>query len=84
MAKKCNCHKNREAAVAKGMDWHEAHRKYSKSGYHEHRCECDCGCKNDTLGYKHCVSCSFDKSCWKLRDQIGMNILGLPVFANDN
>lgn len=83
MAKKCNCHKNRAKAMAKGMDFWTAHQKYSKSGYHEHRCECNCGCKNDTLGYAHCVSCSFDKACWKLRNQAGMTILGLPVMEGE-
>ena len=38
-----------------------------KSYYHEHRCECACGCTNDTLGYADCVSCSFDAACGKLR-----------------
>lgn len=59
MAKKCNCHINRERAVKNGMDWWEAHKKFSKPGYHEHRCECSCGCGQDTVGYKYCAYCSF-------------------------
>lgn len=80
MAKRCDCHRKREAAVKAGMDWHEAHRLYSKPGYHEHRCECSCGCKHDTLGYALCPSCSFDKDCMKARGQTGVGILGLPIY----
>lgn len=67
MAKKCNCH---EPGAER------------KPRYHEHRCECPCGCKRDTLGYAWCVPCSFDKKCWEKRGQIGMGILGLPIFAS--
>ena len=67
MARICNCHRNLQAAVDAGMDFHEAYRIHHKSGYHEHRCECKCGCKRDTLGYGFCVSCSFDKDCGALR-----------------
>jgi len=67
MARLCNCHRKRAAAVAAGMDWYEADRKYSKPRYHEHRCECLCGCKHDTCGYGLCASCSFDEPCMKLR-----------------
>lgn len=45
MARKCNCHDPGQTR---------------KPGYHEHRCECPCGCKSDTLGYKYCVSCHWD------------------------
>ena len=39
-----------------------------KPYYHEHRCECPCGCTSDTLGYAYCVKCSFAASpCGKLR-----------------
>lgn len=80
MAKVCKCHQNRNAAVAAGMDFHEAYRKYSKPGYHEHRCECACKCKSDTLGYAYCPTCHFNKDCLALRNQ-SIGILGLP-FRN--
>lgn len=83
MAKRCNCHKDRQAAVAAGMDWHEANRRYSPQGYHEHRCECPCGCATDTHGYQWCAACSHDQRCWAKRGQVGITILGWPVMAAD-
>lgn len=82
MAKTCKCHQNRKAAVAAGMDWYEAHHKFSK-GDHEHRCECGCGCRQDTRGYAFCPHCHFDEKCWKTRDQIGVGFLGMPVYKHD-
>ena len=75
MAKICNCHRNRERAVAAGMDFCEASAKYSKPLYHEHRCECVCGCKEDTQGYGYCPYCHFEHA--KLRNE-KIGILGLP------
>lgn len=79
MAKVCNCHRNMEKAIAAGMSWDDAYAKYHKSGYHEHRCECPCGCKADTLGCGCCPSCHFDHA--KLRNET-IGILGLP-FPNE-
>jgi len=81
MAKRCTCHRDRAAAVAAGMDWHKAHARFGKPGYHEHRCECPCGCSHDTQGYAHCVPCSWDRGCWERRQQVGVTVLGLPVDA---
>jgi hypothetical protein len=39
----------------------------AKAYYHEHRCECACGCKHDTVGYAFCVPCSFNEACGDLR-----------------
>ena len=75
MAKRCNCHTRVQEAIARGMDFHDAYREYGKPGYHEHRCECPCGCQRDTLGYGYCPGCHFEHA--KLRgERIG--ILGLP------
>lgn len=60
MAKKCNCHVNINLAIKGGMSFHEANHKYGISGYHEHCCECKCGCKVDTCGYKYCAYCAFN------------------------
>ncbi len=49
--------------MAKGMDFAVAYRKFHIPRYHEHRCECPCGCKHDTLGYALCPSCSYDAAC---------------------
>lgn len=59
MVKKCNCYINLSKAIAKGMSFDAAYRKYHKTGYHEHQCECKCGCTHNTLGYAKCVPCSF-------------------------
>jgi hypothetical protein len=64
--------------MASGMSFADADRKYSKRGYHEHRCECVCGCKQDTLGYAYCPSCHFD--CATARNET-IGILDIP-FAN--
>jgi hypothetical protein len=79
MAKICNCHKKREAAMAGGMDFATAQAKYGKPGYHEHRCECPCGCKSDTLGTKYCPYCHFEHAS-KRGEEIGL--LGIP-FPKD-
>ncbi len=81
MARACNCHRNTREAMAKGMKFADADRIHGKNGYHEHRCECPCGCKNNTLGYAHCASCSFDKECWKLRGQVGVGPLAIPIMS---
>lgn len=60
MAKRCDCHRNLRKAMAEGMDFHEANAIHGKARYHEHRCECPCGCAHDTLGYKYCPSCHWD------------------------
>lgn len=71
--KRCNCHKLLSAAVARGGGFHEAYGRLRRrrpelaAAYHEHRCECACGCKHDTLGYALCPSCSFDKVCGATR-----------------
>ena len=75
MAKICNCHRNRNKAVAQGMDFFEADEKYGKPKYHEHRCECICGCKADTLGYGYCPYCHFEHA--ERRGEV-IGILGLP------
>lgn len=79
MAKQCDCHKNRRKAMDEGMTFEEADRKYSKPGYHEHRCECLCGCSRDTQGYALCPSCYFLESCMERRGVIGFGVLGLPI-----
>lgn len=71
MAKRCDCHRNLRAAMAAGDDFWTAYEKHHKDGYHEHRCECPCGCSHDTCGYALCPSCSFDKNCGALRRQPG-------------
>lgn len=68
MAKRCLCHQPG---------------KKRKPGYHEHRCECPCGCTIDTLGYALCASCSFDEGCWAKRGQVGLGPLGLPLHKED-
>ena len=55
-AKKCDCHTRKLGP---------------KTGYHEHRCECPCGCVNDTLGYKFCGPCNYEQSCLTARSQLG-------------
>ena len=83
MAKVCKCHERRAAAVARGMDWHEANRRHSKPGYHEHACECPCGCTHDTLGWALCPACSHNRDCWAKRGQVGITLLGLPVMGSE-
>ena len=63
--------------MAGGMDFHDAYREHGKPGYHEHRCECSCGCKRDTLGYGYCPSCHHSESCLERRGEV-LGILGLP------
>lgn len=76
-ARICRCHINRKEAVASGMSFAEADQKYSKPGYHEHRCECLCGCKRDTLGYGYCPTCHFSSECLAKRNE-AIGILGIP------
>jgi hypothetical protein len=45
--------------MAAGMSFADADRKFSRNGYHEHRCDCACGCNHDTVGYALCVPCTF-------------------------
>jgi hypothetical protein len=73
----CKCHQRRKAAIEAGMSWDDANRKFSKPLYHEHRCECTCGCKHDTLGYAYCPSCHFDAGCLEKRGQV-LGVLALP------
>lgn len=75
MAKICKCHRNRDAAMSRGMSFHDASAKYSKPRPHEHRCECNCGCKQDTGGYGYCPYCHFEHA--KQRGEV-IGILGLP------
>lgn len=46
-----------------------------KPGYHEHKCECPCGCKQDTLGYSYCPYCHFEHAA--LRSET-VGVLGIP------
>lgn len=67
-ARRCDCHKQLAAAVARGEPFHDALARLRRdrpelSGYHEHRCECACGCAHDTLGYGFCPSCHFSSGC---------------------
>ena len=62
-AKKCACHVKVAKEISKGVDFYTAYAKHGIQGYHEHRCECACRCKQDTLGYKYCPSCSFNEDC---------------------
>ncbi len=75
MAKICNCHRNMNKAMATGMSFQEAYDRHHKPGYHEHRCECPCGCKSDTLGTKYCPYCHFDHA--ESRGEV-IGLLGMP------
>lgn len=77
MAKRCDCHRDVRAAMARGVDFHTASQDFGKRGYHEHRCECACDCKHDTLGYAYCPQCHFDSDCLARRGE-SIGILGLP------
>lgn len=79
MAKVCRCHQKRNEAMAQGMDFYTADKLHGKPGYHEHRCECNCGCTRDTLGYGYCPACHFDHA--KQRGE-SIGILGIP-FKNE-
>jgi hypothetical protein len=67
MAKRCDCHRNLRKAIKNGMEFYEAYRLHAKPGYHEHRCECPCGCKKDTVGYALCAHCSWNEPCGEKR-----------------
>ena len=69
MAKRCDCHRNVQAAMAGGMEFHAAVRLHGKPGYHEHRCECACGCATDTVGYALCAHCYWHKPCGEKRQR---------------
>jgi len=80
MARKCKCHERVRQAMDRGMGFHEAYAKYGRPGYHEHRCECPCGCKQDTLGYAYCPYCHFEHA--ERRGEV-IGILGLPFKKKD-
>ena len=52
MAKKCNCLHDPE--LRRNII------RMTGTYYHEHRCECPCGCKRDSLGYLYCSCCYWD------------------------
>lgn len=65
MSRLCTCHADRHALMGAGFTFHTSTRLMRKlhprlGYYHEHRCECACGCKEDTLGWVKCVHCSFE------------------------
>lgn len=63
MAKNCTCHADRAALLDAGFTFHTSTRLMRKlypARYHEHRCECACGCKKDTQGYAFCPYCHFE------------------------
>lgn len=61
MAKSCSCHSDLHAAIEAGLGFWEFRRHVpAKSQYHEHKCECACGCRKDTSGYLKCAYCSWE------------------------
>ncbi len=65
MSRQCSCHSNRAALLDAGFTFHTSRRVTGRlgvqpSGYHEHRCECACGCSRDTSGYIKCAYCSWE------------------------